>query len=314
VDLEVRHLRLVTAIADTGSVTRASERLFLTPSALSHQLRDIEMRLRTRLFRRVGRRMVPTASGEELVASAAHVLSVLDAAETRLKARAASGERTLRISTQCYTCYHWLPAILTGFRRTHPKVTVQIDAAATSNAMGALFDGRIDLAIMIDRVSDRRVADMVLFDDELVVIAAPNHRLALKPFAEPHDFTRETLYIYPPKSETTVYARVLKPAGVEPASMEQVQLTEAIVELVKAGHGIGVLARWAVQPHIDAGSIAAVRLTRRGFVRQWHAVALRETAAQPHVQQFVSLLARQAPVHSVPRSATAGGVAARRRA
>jgi len=203
-DLEIRHLRLVQAIADTGSVTRASERLFLTQSALSHQLRDLEQRLGSRLFRRVGRRMVPTAAGEELVASAGHVLAVVEQTETRLKARAASGEHTLRLSTQCYTCYHWLPEILTVYRRTHPKVMVQIDAAATTNASRALFDGRIDLAIMIDRVSDRRVTETMLFDDELVVITAPNHRLALKPFVEAEDFARETLYVYPPKDETTV--------------------------------------------------------------------------------------------------------------
>ena len=313
-DLEIRHLRLVTAIAETGSVTRASERLFLTQSALSHQLRDIESRLQTRLFRRVGRRMVPTAAGEELVESASRALAVVAQAEARLKAHAASGERTLRISTQCYTCYHWLPGILTAYRRAHPKVSVQIDAAATSNAMGALFDGRIDLAIMIDRVSDRRVVDTVLFDDELVVVTAPNHRLAMKPFADAADFARETLYTYPPKREMTAYTQVLRPAGVEPASLEQVQLTEAIVELVRGGHGVAVLARWAVQPQLDAGTLAAVRLTRRGFIRQWHAVTLRETATLPYVQHFISLLSRQAPAHSIPRSARTGGVAASRRA
>jgi LysR family transcriptional regulator for metE and metH len=193
-------------------------------------------------------------------------------------------------------------------------VSVQIDAGATSNAMGALFDGRIDLAIMIDRVSDRRVADTVLFDDELVVVVAPNHRLAMKPSVEAADFSRETLYVYPPKAETTAYTCVLRPAGVEPGALEQVQLTEAIVELVKGGHGIAVLARWAVQPQIDAGTLAAVRLTRRGFTRQWHAVTLRETAALPYVQHFIALLAREAPAHSMPRSASTGGVAARRRA
>ena len=311
-DLEIRHLRLVQAIADTGSVTSASDRLFLTPSALSHQLRDIEQRLHTRLFRRVGRRMVPTAAGQDLVESAARVLALVSETETRLKARAASGERTLRISTQCYTGYHWLPRLLTAYRRAHPNVAVQIDVAATSNTIGALLDGRIDLALTFDPVASRRVTETVLFDDELVVILAPNHRLALKPFVTPADFAPERLYVYAPKSEATVYTRVLKPARVEPSSLEQVQLTEAIIELV--GHGVGVLARWAVQPHVDAGTLAAVRLTRRGFVRQWRAVALRETAAQAHVQQFVALLARQGPAYSVPRNAITGDVAARRRA
>jgi LysR family transcriptional regulator for metE and metH len=55
-DLDIRHLRLVTAIAETGSVTPAGEQLFLTQSALSHQLRDLEARLGTALFLDLGRR------------------------------------------------------------------------------------------------------------------------------------------------------------------------------------------------------------------------------------------------------------------
>ena len=81
--IEVRHLALVTEIADTGSVTRAAERLHLTQSALSHQLRDIESRLATPLFLRLGRRMVLTPAGERVLSSARRVLDDLARTEAR---------------------------------------------------------------------------------------------------------------------------------------------------------------------------------------------------------------------------------------
>src|SRR5213592_1612543 len=116
VDLEIRHLRLVMAIAETGSVTRAGERLYLTQSALSHQLKDIESRLNTPLFHRVGKRMVPTAAGEQLLQSATHVLEIVGRTEDGIRRTAAGSEGPLRISTQCYTGYHWLPSLLKAYR------------------------------------------------------------------------------------------------------------------------------------------------------------------------------------------------------
>ena len=82
--LEVRHLKLVVAIADAGGVTRAGERLFLTQSALSHQLKDIEQRLGSPLFIRAGRRMVLTPAGQRLLESARSILAELERTEAEI--------------------------------------------------------------------------------------------------------------------------------------------------------------------------------------------------------------------------------------
>ena len=84
-DLEVRHLQLVAAVADVGSLTRAGDRLHLTQSALSHQLRDIESRLGAALFLRVGKRLVLTPAGERLLESARDVLDRLRQAEDAIR-------------------------------------------------------------------------------------------------------------------------------------------------------------------------------------------------------------------------------------
>ena len=68
--LDIRHLKLIVAVTEEKSVTRAGERLHLTQSALSHQLRDIEDRLGTQLFLRLNKRMLPTQACERLLAIA----------------------------------------------------------------------------------------------------------------------------------------------------------------------------------------------------------------------------------------------------
>jgi len=295
VDLDLRHLRLVAAITATGSVTRAGERLHLSQSALSHQLRDIEERLETRLFNRVGKRMVLTPAGEEVLRTANDVIDLVQRTEDRIRSRRRAGGGMLRISTQCYTCYHWLPALLPEFRRQHPSVDVHVDASATTQPVSALLDDRIDLAIMFDRVRDPRLNAIPLFRDDMVVISSPSHRFRSRAFVDVRDLADEALIVYPPAEESSLLQRVLKPAGVIPRSVQLVQLTEAIIELVKADLGIAVLARWAVAPYVASGALHAARLTRAGHRRQWSAVVLREAVRLPFVRDFASLITRHAP-------------------
>jgi LysR family transcriptional regulator for metE and metH len=294
-DLEVRHLRLVTTVAAVGSLTRAGDQLHLTQSALSHQLRDIESRLGTSLFHRAGKRLVLTPAGERLLASATDVLERLERAEHDIREMGRDRAGSLRITTECYTCYHWLPPLLLRFRRTFPKVEVRIDVGATHHPVEMILAGKVDLGLMSTPVRDRRLASRRVFDDELVVIAAPHHRFARQARVRLSQMRDETLFIYPPKEESGPLQNVLLPAGAAPARIEEVQLTEAITELVKAGLGVAILARWAVQPLIDAGAIVGRSLPARGMHRVWSAVMRKDLASTDYVNEFIDLLEAHAP-------------------
>lgn len=292
--LETRHLKLIVAVSEEKSVTRAGGRLHLTQSALSHQLKDLEQRLGTPLFHRVNKRMLLTQAGERVLLTAQKVLGDLQGAEDDV-AHIATGDRgSLRLSTECYTCYHWLPEMMKLFSRQFPKVEVRILLEATHHPVEALLDGRLDFAIVSDPVRDKRLVYKPLFRDEVVVIMEPGHPLASREFIAAKDFVDQTLFSYVPSAESTVYNKILLPAGVKPFRFSQVQLTEAVVELVKAGLGISTMARWAVSQPIKSGSLIARPLTRKGFHRQWYAATLRTESTPPYVSEFIALLATRA--------------------
>ncbi len=301
-DLEVRHLKLVRAVAASGSLTRAGRELHLTQSALSHQLRDVETRLGTRLFLRVGKRMVLTTAGSRLLRSAGEVLAALEHTEAAIRRLAGADRGLLRISTGCYTEYHWLPAILRAYRDVCPNVDVQIAADATADPVRLLLEGRLDLAIVNHPLRDGRVVERLLFDDEMVVIVGPRHRLASRRYVQPEDFADQHLLLDAPKEESPVYQRVLVPAGVRPAAVQLVAQTSAIVELVKAGLGVAVLARWAVEPSVKAGALCALALTRGGDRRRWNAAVLKDMAEVAYVREFIDVFARHSPVAGRPGS------------
>jgi LysR family transcriptional regulator for metE and metH len=294
--LEVRDLRLVHAVADHGSLTRAGMVLHLTQSALSHQLADLETRVGAPLFSRAGKRMVLTPAGERLRDHARAILTALGRAEDDLRSASRQREALLRLSTECYTCYHWLPRVLREFERDFPRVETRIVAEATRRPVPALLRGLLDLAVVSTPIRDRRIVLTPLFRDELVAVTAPDHPWAGRPFVTPEDFASEHLIGYNlPRQENTFYQQVLVPGGHLPRQVSDVQLTEAIVELVKAGLGVSVLARWAVAPQLRSGEVAGLPITERGVHRQWSAAYLNYKIVPRHLAAFVTLLGHWCP-------------------
>jgi LysR family transcriptional regulator, regulator for metE and metH len=293
-DLDIRHLKLIVAVSEEQSVTKAGERLHLTQSALSHQLRDIEQRLGTPLFLRLNKKMVLTQAGERLLGSARQVLDELRRTEDDLRQMAANHSGSLRLSTECYTCYHWLPDVLREFSGKYPGVEVKILLESTREPLPALLGGRLDVAIVSSPSRDKRLRYKPLFKDELVAVLPPDHPLAARPYLRARDFADQHLILYVAPPDSVLYHEVLDPAGVAPARLSQVQFTEAIAGLVKAGIGLSVLARWAVQDHLDAGTLVARPVTKSGLHRHWTAALLRNEFIPAYVNEFVELLASPA--------------------
>ena len=290
--LEIRHLRMVAAVAASGNVTRAAGDVNLTQSAVSHQLRDIEGRLGTALFLRVGKRMIPTAAGERVLRTARRVLEEIEATEDDVRRMGTHQAGVLRVCTQCNTGYHWLPPLLEAFRRKHPHVDVAIAVECTTRPLESLMEGRLDLAIVTQDVQHQQLRVRPLFDDEHAAIVAPDHPFASRPFVRPEDFAGQRLLLYSGSADDSfTVQQILRPAGVEPERISFVMLTEAILEMVKAGLGISVMQTWSVEPAIRSGEVRAIPITATGIRRRWSAVTLRAAPATPHVEAFIELLA-----------------------
>lgn len=303
-DLEVRHLRLVNAIASEGSVTRAAAKLHLTQSALSHQLKDIEDRLDTNLFHRLKRKMVLTEAGNRILHSAEKVLRELEQTEESIRKLSNGEQGVLRIATQCNTCYHWLPSMMKLFQEQHPGIEIRIEVECTRQPVAALLDGKLDIAIAYSEVHNPSLSSLPLFEDELLAVMESDHPLAAKSYLEAEDFAEETLLVYAiPLESNFVFQKLFISSVVRPRKIYKMLLTEAMIEMIKAGMGIGLFAGWAVRPYLERGDLKGVRLTRRGIRRKWKAVMLQSAANRTHYRQFTRLLARE----SMPVSGKNGG-------
>ena len=236
--------------------------------------------------------MVPTDAGASLLAVAQRVLADLDQMETAFRAGDhASAAGTIRITTQCYTCYHWLPRMIADFAKEWPDVTIHIVPEATRAPHEAVSDARVDVAIVYDHIDAGSLQYTPLFDDELVAVVSPNHAFAKSDRVHPSELRQQHLILYDtPPSDSFVYRHILGPDSVVPAKVSRLPLTEAILELVRANIGMSILARWAVAPQLASGQLVGVPLDTPAARRRWSA-ARRIGGLHPRFENaFVALL------------------------
>jgi LysR family transcriptional regulator for metE and metH len=293
--LEVRDLRMVMAVATQGSLTLAGQVLHVSQPALSRHLGQLETRLGTPLFVRTGVRMVPTPTGELLLRHAANVLEQLHAAEQALQSSAMQPRRVIRVGTECYTGYHWLPAVSNRFGLAHPGIEIEIAFDAAGDPLPMLRKGLIDVALLTERRQVRGIDVTKLFVDELVAAVSPRHAWATRPFLAPKDFAAVRLLLLSSPETSYIVNRFLAPAGVTPRHLADVQLVGAMAALIEADFGIGVLPSWTIATEVRAGRLVPIRLGRNGMVRSWLAAVRRAQRRDSSIQDFIVALSTGVP-------------------
>lgn len=208
----------------------------------------------------------------------------------------------VRVSTSCYTVYPWLPPVLDELSQAAAPIDVRIVLEATRAAVGALSSGHVDLAISSDPPARRGFDVKPLFDDEIVAVLAPAHRLAKKKRLFPADFAEERLLVYDaPLRSLHLWRAYFRPARVRPRDVAPIPITEAIVELARAGRGVGFLAKWAVHPYEARGGIVTRRLGTSGLPRRWAAVRRASDPNAAAIDAVTAAIVRAAPrPHSGP--------------
>jgi LysR family transcriptional regulator, regulator for metE and metH len=250
--IDVRALRLVAAIAGDGSVTRAAGKLHLSQSAVSHQLLALERDLDVRLFDRVGKRMVPTPAGARIAAAAEQLLAELIELERSLAHKPA--RVPLRVTTSCFTSYGWLPAALAHFGARNAEVELEIVLEATRRAVPALAADEVDLAICTDPPRDATYDRAVVAVSEIVAVASTAHPVATRARRGVLAWTAlaDCELLVHDIGDTDLARLTAAVQSPSPPAVRRIPLSEALLELVRAGRGVALVDRWTIAPHVRA--------------------------------------------------------------
>ncbi len=279
-------LLLVQRIVEHGSLTKAADSLFLTQSALSHQLKDLENRTGLPVFERVNKKLLLTHAGRRIMESAGSILPQLSRLNDDIQAFRKGKVSSLRISTECYTCYHWLPEVITRLKSRMDQVEISIVAGATQRPLEYLLNGELDLAIVSEKPDHPAIHTTHLFSDNLVAVLPRNHPYTRSRKAlTAADFATEDLLIYDAYGAQNHFSKEFF-RETSPKTITRIQLTEAIVEMINAGMGIGIFATWVIAPYLKSKDIVTIPLKSPLRKRVWQAASLNKK--HPLVPLFVS--------------------------
>ena len=288
--IEFRHLRTIKAIHEAGGLARAADQLNITQSALSHQVKGLEEQAGVELFIRRSKPMKLSPAGLRLLRLAEQVLPQLEAAQAEFSSLRDGNTGRMHIAIECHACFEWLFPVLEGFRKNWGDVDVDIRPGLAFDALPALQKEEVDLVVSSDPEDIAGVEFIELFDYNAVFVASAQHPLAEKPFVEAADFIGQNLITYPvDKTRLDVFSQLLIPAGIEPASIRQVELTAVILLLVASNRGVSVLPDWVVREVKYSSDYVTRPLTKSGITRRLYAAIRTEDREKPYMQELIRL-------------------------
>lgn len=294
--IEFRHLRTIKAIHDEGGLARAADRMNITQSALSHQVKGLEDQAGVELFVRRSKPLKLSAAGQRLLRAAERILPEVAALEAEFAGLQSGKTGRLHIAIECHACFEWLFPVLEKFRHAWPDVDVDIRPGLAFGALPALQREEVDLVVSSDPEDLPGVDFTPLFDYEPVFVAASRHPLAQKDFIEAEDFRDQTLITYPvDRARLDVFSQLLLPAKVEPAAIRQVELTAVILLLVASLRGVAVLPDWVVRDVKFQSDYVTRPLTKTGLTRRLFAATRSDETTSPFMAHLLRL-ARTEPV------------------
>lgn len=296
--IDLKHFKLIAAVAEYGNLTRAGEQLHLSQSALSHQLSDLERSLDTLVFHRANKTLRLTETGKLLLTAGEKIFQELDRVKTEINKNAKNETGTIRVCTECYTCYNWLPNVIRKFHIRYPNVQIEINTENPVKPLHLIRKKEADIALVFRAEKDKDIVYSKTFGDELVAVVNKNHPLARKEYVTAKDFAREVLITHVKNYPNSfLFEKLFTPSRIMPEKVIYLQLTEAVIEMVRADIGVSIMNRWALKNYLNDDKLKFLRVTPKGFFRNWSLAVTPSNAEKAHLKLFCELALEELSGH-----------------
>jgi Transcriptional regulator len=268
--LDSRQVRMFCVLARTGSFTQTAREVHVTQSGVSHAMKALERDVGCRLLDRLGKKVVLTQAGEQLLHHATKILHEMECAREALAHLGKWGRGRLRLGASTTACQHLIPSVMREFKESFPDHVVTIEPGDTPDLVSSLLRQRIDLALSLEPPNEPQLEFHPLFTDELHFIVGAMHPWAQTERVERSEIPRQNYILYSKNSITfRLIEQYFRREEMTLNTVMELGSMEATKELVKLGIGISILAPWIARKEIEDGSLVALPLGRRKLERRW---------------------------------------------
>lgn len=292
--MDLRALEVFCKIMELGSFSRAAEAVLLTQPTVSGHIKALETELGLRLFDRAGRTVTPTRAGELLHGYARRILALREEAQQAINEHKGGLKGHLAIGGSSIPGAYILPSLVAAFKRSHPDVTISLHVSGSRDIVRSVIEGTCEVGMVGARFEEGRVQYEPFEEDELILAVPAGHawarrstvrlaELASQPFImrERGSGTRKVM-------EQALAGHALDPGGLH--VVLEVTGNEAVRQAVKAGAGIAIISRRAVEDDVRCKMVAALRIHGVRLVRDFFLVTHKSRSRSPLGKAFLSFL------------------------
>lgn len=290
--MELRHLRYFVSLAECLSFTRAAERVHVTQSTLSHQIRQLEDELGQPLFERIGKRVVLTEAGENFLGYASKALREVDDGLSHLKRAADELSGEVRIGATATFNISFVPDALALFLRRNPTVKVAVEELAADAIGQRVMDATLDVGIAYQPADPTHLWFEPLYTEEMVLVVGAGHPLAQRKRVRMVELHRQPLVMLPRDFATrTLLDDCFRASGAEPVVAAEMNAIAPMIGIVARTQMACIVSSNAVMPRED---VRVLPLEAPTPVRTPGILWKREVKQPPAVRSFASCLRKLA--------------------
>lgn len=301
---EIKHLKTLTTLANTGNIRKAAEELFSSQSALSHQIKDLEQRLNTSLFIRNTSPVEFTNAGKLLLSLGEELLPKIKEANNALKSPSLTTS-PLKIAIACHACFQWLLPITSRFSQQNNDFELEFfDESFEIHKHKKQNEERIDILF----TDEKRVENDIIYQEigQFEVLAVLSNQEAPKQkssklkelitvvnkesiaYLLPEQFSQFTLLTYPlPPEQLDIYKLFLTPAKCKPSKIKQVTNSHVMLQMVSANMGVATLPDWLVSSVTQQSLFHCMRLGEKGIHKKLYARYNKNSKQRQMIEKFL---------------------------
>jgi len=267
-------------IARLGNMRRAADSLSISQPALTARLQGLEEELAAPLFRRTHTGMVLTPAGRAFLPHADRAIEAIRSGGSLVRELEYGVTGELALAVAPAVSAYILPEILVRFTELHPDVRLRVRTGHSEEIVDLVVRGEVELGI-VRQLRDARVRSRPLYEDELVLIARPDHPFAAAGTVDVSEIRHAQLILFDRTSSYYELTNALfRVAGVVPRGITEVDNIEAAKRMVERGLGVALLPGTAVADALTAGSLREVLLGGTTVIRR-QIVAVERPGARP---------------------------------
>ncbi|QUN07662.1 LysR family transcriptional regulator [Shewanella yunxiaonensis] len=298
--IELRHLWTLLALKECGSLAAAAKKRFVTQSALSHQIKELETRINSSVFIRKSKPLAFTEEGTRLLLLAEEILPKVQETENLLKQGSNLIQGPLRVGIECHSCFRWLMPAMEAFKHKYPEARLDLSSRYLFDSLSALENDDLDLVLTSDPVASHTIAYQHLFEFEVDLVVSKEHPLAKFDYVLPQQLAKQPIISYPvPLERLDLFRYFLEPAGVAPGPQKTSDLTNVLLQRLACNEGVAALPNWSMR-EAHGLSLKALKLGKDGLKRPLFGAYRRNAANSNMIEHWLTLVATEAVAQQAP--------------